>query len=243
MPISLSLAAPAYNEQDQIAEVVGDWVNYLRKCPELSVFEIVICNDGSTDRTGEILKGLSQEVEELRVVQLPTNRGAAAALAAAIEATRHDWVLLIDSDGQFPIENLTRLLRARRDSSCRAFVGCRAQKQSGAFLRVGSFLSGAICNLLHGSSLRDFNSAFKLVEGGLLRSIRFEARGLNYSTEQTSRLLEKGVALEEVLVDHTERAGGVSSLALVRDATHRFLFVLYIALRRLLISQGVIRVR
>ena len=49
-------------------------------------------------------------LSELRVVDFAQNQGAAAALCAAIDATRMDWVLLIDSDGQFPIDNVERFL-------------------------------------------------------------------------------------------------------------------------------------
>lgn len=241
-PISLSLAAPAYDEADQIADVIGDWISYLRKCPGLSEFEIVVCNDGSRDATGEILRGLSEELEELRVIDFSQNQGAAAALSAAIEATRNDWVLLIDSDGQFPVANVERFLAARSGCDARAIVGHRPEKQDGLVARLGSRWSGAICNWIHGSSLRDFNCALKLVEGRLLRSLPLEARGLNYSTELTSRLLEKRVELQEIDIEHLPRGGGKSSLRLARDASHRLLFVLYIAARRFLLSQGVIRV-
>jgi len=239
----LSLAAPAYQEADSIAAVVGSWVAHLRKSPHCAAFEIVVCNDGSSDATGEILDGLRDEIEALRVIHLPENRGAAAALAEAIRATRGDAVLVIDSDGQFPIENLAAL--AERAEQCEAAVvmGRRTRKADSAFARLGSALSAGVCNRLYGSRLQDFNSALKLGSGPLLRSIHYEARGLNYSTELTAKLLERGVEIVEVEVAHRERIGGKSSLRRVRDAAHRLLFVLYLAYRRFLIARGVIESR
>ena len=164
----------------------------------------------------------------MQPLHFSTNQGAAAALNAAIAATKGDWVLLLDSDGQFPIQNLPDMLEALRRSGGLAAIGIR-QKKDAAFARFGSWASGLVCNLAHGSHLRDFNSAFKLVSGPVLRGLGLEAKGMNYSTEVTSRLLECGIVPVEVTIEHRPRATGVSSMKLLRGARDRFLFVLYIA--------------
>jgi dolichol-phosphate mannosyltransferase len=238
-PIRLSVAAPAYNEAEGIEAVVAEWHTFLSTHPGLAEFEIVICNDGSKDRTGDILDRLTLPFPQLRPLHFARNQGAAAALNAAIAATRHDWVLLIDSDGQFPIQNLPDMLAALRSSGGRAAIGIR-QKKDVPFAQFGSWASGLVCNLVHGSHLRDFNSAFKLVWGPTLRRLGLEAKGMNYSTEVTSRLLECGITPVEVTIEHRPRTTGVSSMRLVRGAAHRFLFVIYIALRQLLLGLGIL---
>jgi dolichol-phosphate mannosyltransferase len=236
-PIRLSVAAPAYNEADGIEAVLAEWHDFLSSCDAVAEFEIVICNDGSSDRTGDILDRLALSYPQLRPLHFTKNQGAAAALNHAISATHGDWVLLIDSDGQFPIANLTDMLDAL--DTHRAAIGIR-QKKDGAFAQFGSWASGIVCNLVHGSRMRDFNSAFKLVWGPTLRKLGLEARGMNYSTEVTSRLLECGIMPVEVAITHRPRTTGVSSMKLVRGAAHRFLFVIYIALRQLLLRLGIL---
>jgi dolichol-phosphate mannosyltransferase len=238
-PIRLSVAAPAYNEAEGIEAVVTQWHAFLSMRADIAEFEIVICNDGSKDRTGDILDRLTLPFPQLRPLHLAQNQGAAAALNTAITATRFDWVLLIDSDGQFPIQNLPDMLAALRTDSGRAAIGIR-QKKDVAFTQFGSWASGLACNLAHGSHLRDFNSAFKLVWGPTLRGLELEAKGMNYSTEVTSRLLECGITPTEVQIEHRPRTTGVSSMRLVRGAAHRFLFVIYIALRQLLLALGIL---
>jgi hypothetical protein len=120
-----------------------------------------------------------------------------------------------------------------------AAIGIR-QKKDVAFAQFGSWASGLVCNLVHGSRLRDFNSAFKLVWGPTLRGLGLEAKGMNYSTEVTSRLLERGIVPAEVTIEHRPRMTGTSSMKLVRGAAHRFLFVTYIALRQLLLRLGIL---
>ncbi|HVV26625.1 MAG TPA: glycosyltransferase family 2 protein [Rhizomicrobium sp.] len=238
-PVRLSVAAPAYNEAAGIEAVVTEWRDFLSDEPQVGSFEVVICNDGSRDGTGAILDRLAARFPEVRPLHFASNQGAAAALNAAIAATGGDWVLLMDSDGQFPIQNLPDMLTALRRSGSLAAIGVRRKKDV-PFAQFGSWASGLVCNLVHGSHVRDFNSAFKLVWGARLRSLGLEAKGMNYSTEVTSRLLECGIVPAEVRIAHRPRATGVSSMKLARGAAHRFLFVAYIALRQLLLRLGVL---
>lgn len=230
----LSIAAPAYNEEDGIATLLDGWLDHLRRCRQIERFEIVVCNDGSRDATGALLDAKARQTPEVRAVHLERNRGAAVALATAIGHTRGDWVLLIDSDGQFPIANLETLVSALESNNGMAAIGVRTAKRDGLFARFGSWASGAICNWFHGSSYRDFNSALKLVHGPLLRSLHLEAKGLNYSTEITSKLLERGVRPIEAEIVHLPRERGKSSLKALRGAFDRLLFVGYIGFRQLL---------
>ena len=238
-PIHLSVAAPAYNEEAGIEAVIINWHGFLSAQKDLAGFEIVICNDGSSDGTGDILDRLTLSYPELHPLHFASNQGAAAALNAAIAATKGDWVLLLDSDGQFAIENLPQMVEALRRSGGLAAIGIR-QKKDAAFAQFGSWASGWVCNLVHGSRMQDFNSAFKLVWGPSLRGLGLEARGMNYSTEVTSKLLERGIVPVEVRIEHRPRAAGTSHMNLLRGALHRFLFVCYIALRQLLLKLGIL---
>lgn len=239
----LSLAAPAYNESEGITAVLTYWVEYLEASRMARSYEIVVCNDGSGDSTGSLLQELAQKYPTIRPVHHATNRGAAAALTTAIQHTTGDWVLLLDSDGQFPVENVENMWRCVVESNADAVIGYRVKKEDSAFARFGSWASGALCGLIYGRWLRDFNSALKLVRGPVLRSLQLEAKGLNYSTEVTGRLLELNdhVKLVEVRATHVPRRTGHSSRGLIRAAWHRFLFVVYLAVRRFLQMQKVIQ--
>jgi len=237
----LSVVAPAYNEAEGISAVVSGWLDYLRERFEQGHYEVVVCDDGSKDATNAILTEIALRDPHLRVVRHRKNQGAAAALATAIRHSTKKWVLLIDSDGQFPISNLERFERAW-DPDAKEYLGVRVDKKDTPFARLGSWGSGQLCNLVHHAHVADFNSAFKLVDGDVLRALRLEAKGLNYSTEVTSKLLEAGIVPREVSVEHRKRETGRSSLRMVRGAIDRALFVSYIGFRQLLLRRGVLRV-
>jgi glycosyltransferase involved in cell wall biosynthesis len=239
-PVRLSVAAPAYNEAAGIAAAVTGWSDFLRAHPAVGEWEIVVCDDGSRDGTGEILAGLAERIPELRVVGFAGNRGAGAAIAEAVRCTRLDWVLLTDSDGQYPIANLDRMLAARAAGG-RAFSGARRRKADALAYRAGSWASGAVCNLLHGTRYRDFNSVFKLVEGPLFRSLPLESEGMNCSTEITSRVVGADCDGVEAPVERPPRGTGARSWRFLRGAAHRLLFVGYLGVRQVLLRRRVLR--
>jgi glycosyltransferase involved in cell wall biosynthesis len=238
---TISIAAPAYNEGETILGLVEGWIAYLQTRFGPDDYEIVVCDDGSADATWDQLDRLARAHPAVKPCRHAVNQGAAAALTTAIARTTKAWVLLLDADGQYPIDNLDLFVRAREDEAAPAFIGFRPHKADSAFARFGSWASGACCNFFHGTHYRDFNCALKLVEGTLLRGLELEARGLNYSTEISSKILERGVAMREVEVVHRARARGRSSRTLLRGSWHRLLFVAYIGWRQGLLRSGVLR--
>ena len=239
--LSISVAVPCYNEEQGINATLLKWHKYLSECDMINQFEIVISNDGSTDRTPMILDDLARHYPGIKVIHMTCNQGAATALYQAISQTQYDWVYLTDADDQFPIENLRLMMNALKESKVGVVMGMREKKQDHCIARWGSQFTGLICNFAHGSHLRDFNSTCKLIEGNLLRSITFETVGMNYSTEMTSRLLEKKIKFVQVAIKHQHRAFGKSKTKIVRDGFHRLLFVGYILFRQFLIKLGILR--
>jgi dolichol-phosphate mannosyltransferase len=236
----LSVAAPAFNEAEGIEALVETWRKYLNDQMGREKYEIVICNDGSSDDTGLILDRMASKYSELRPVHHGVNQGASVALATAIKNTTGDWVLLIDSDGQFLIENFGRMSEEVQAHGALAVIGVREAKRDSVFARFGTWSSGFVCNIFFGTRYRDFNSAFKLVRGDILRGLNLEAKGLNYSTEISARLAESGVKMREVDITHSMRVGGMSSRRAIRGSVHRFLFVMYLGFRRVLIKMKIL---
>ncbi|MBO3747536.1 glycosyltransferase [Streptosporangiaceae bacterium NEAU-GS5] len=239
--VGISVAAPAYNEAANIAAAVAEWQHYLEAHPSVGTWEIVVCDDGSTDGTRAILAGLHETCPGLVVVGFDRNRGAGAAIAAAIACTRLDWVVLLDSDGQFPIANLDRFIGRILAGDGLAFSGARIRKADGLPQRWGSAASSAVSNLLHGTRYRDFNSIFKVVYGPLFRALPLESGGMNCSTEITARVAELGHTWVEVPIEHRERGGGQRGWRFWRGARDRALFVAYLGYRCWLLRRGVLR--
>lgn len=239
--VTLSVAMPAYNEAMNLPTVLDEWADELAREQRIADWQLVVADDGSTDGSQQILAATAKRIPQLVVVSSVTNRGAAVAIESAIGATTLDWVLLADADGQYPAANLPALLDAALRPGVRAVSGARVQKSDTVTYRFGSWASGWVSNLAHGTRYRDFNSIFKLVEGDLLRSLTLESGGMNCSTEITSVVHDQGVDWVEVPVRHVDRHAGRRGGTYLKGARDRLLFVGYLAARRSLVRHGVVR--
>jgi glycosyltransferase involved in cell wall biosynthesis len=107
----LTVTMPVYNEEAAIERVVLDHVDVLNRVgavvPE---WEIVCVDDGSKDRTAEILRGLEARVPGLRVIR-QENRGIFGAFTRAYQEARGSHIFVTGSDGQWPAKNLEAMLR------------------------------------------------------------------------------------------------------------------------------------
>ena len=92
---------PAYNEESNIEKMCSSLNAVLSKVAE--DFEIIIVNDGSKDRTGEIADRLAQEDRRIRVVHHERNLGYGAAIRSGIEACKKEYLFFTDGDNQFDV--------------------------------------------------------------------------------------------------------------------------------------------
>lgn len=90
---AVSILVPCYNEEDTVEETI----EYLSRL-DYPEYEIIAINDGSTDRTGEILVRLAEKYDRLRVIDCHENKGKANALHMGAHASRHEYLICIDSD-------------------------------------------------------------------------------------------------------------------------------------------------
>ncbi|HSQ00460.1 MAG TPA: glycosyltransferase family 2 protein, partial [Candidatus Dormibacteraeota bacterium] len=202
--------------------------------------EIVLCNDGSTDGTREVLERLRAQHPRLRVVHNARNGGYGRALSCAIAATRGAYVATIDSDGQFDLADAVRLLDALERGGYDAMTGWRMGKKDSALRVLADRGMNLLVRVLFGTRLRDTNCAIKVVQGELLRGLRIEARGYPTPTEICLRLEARGARLGELGVTHRERAAGMSKLHPFRTAWSFFRFLLYLRCELKLSRAGVI---
>lgn len=227
--VYLSVVAPTYNEEASIEAVIQGWEKILEKADYTT--EIVIGNDGSNDRTKEILDSLMKSYPNLKVVHSHKNGGYGDALFNAIYASQGKYVVTIDSDGQFELSDYTKLLDECVKKQYDAVTGYRKSKRD-TFLRVlADRALNIIIRVLFGLRYKDTNCALKLFKGKLIRKMRIEARAYPTPTEILIRLQEQGARIGEIQINHKERMGGKSHLNLLKTGYFMFLFLLYLRMK------------
>jgi len=201
----LSVFFPMYQEE---ANVEGSVQKALEVLPGLvGEYEILVVDDGSTDRTREIAERLAEEHPPVRVARHEVNRGYGAAVRTGLESASMELVFFTDGDLQFDLGELGLLLE--RIEGADVVCGYRLRRRDPAHRLLNAFLWNRLVRLLLGLRIRDVNCAFKLFRREALQRIEpLETDGAMLSTELMIKLQRSGATIREVGVHHYPRSAG-----------------------------------
>ncbi|OFZ22211.1 MAG: hypothetical protein A2X94_01775 [Bdellovibrionales bacterium GWB1_55_8] len=167
--MEICLVLPAYNEEGCIASVISSWVDELSKWTQ--DFRVLVIDDGSTDRTGDIVHQLSLEQSRLMLLR-KNNSGHGGALfagyAKAIECGAI-WIFQVDTDAQFQAKDFS-LLWERREAS-RFILGHRKERQDGRHRDAITWALKLLLLVIFGVRIRDPNIPFRLMRVDYLASL------------------------------------------------------------------------
>jgi glycosyltransferase involved in cell wall biosynthesis len=225
----LSVFLPCHNEADNLVRVIDNFRGELDRVA--AAYEIIIVDDGSRDRTGEIADSLAGADPRVKVVHHPTNRGYGGAVISGLRAATLPYVLLCDGDGQFDAAEIARLtpMVPRFD----VVAGRRIKRADRLMRRLNGRAWTALVRLLFGIKLSDVDCGFKLFKREFVRDLELNARGAMISTELMVKVAGRGARICEVDVNHLPRLAGEQSGAAPRVIMRAFaeLFRLYGELR------------
>lgn len=187
---ALSVVVPAYNEEATIEAVV-------RRVLDLPFdLEVVAVDDGSTDRTGEILRSLAGEfgAERVRPLLQPANRGKGAAVRAGIAATRGDIVLIQDADLEYDPVDIPAILQPLLDDHADVVYGTRfrgghPQRAHMFWHAVGNKVLTLMTNVLFNTTISDMETGYKAFRGSLIRGIHLVSDDFRFEPEVTAKVL------------------------------------------------------
>ncbi|KPL08726.1 glycosyl transferase [candidate division BRC1 bacterium SM23_51] len=165
----ISVVVPLYNEEASVIELVAQ----LRKTLRLigRDYEIVLVDDGSTDRTLERARQTQAGESDLRIVELQGNFGQTAALVAGFDHARGEIVISMDGDLQHNPAEIPRFLE-KIDEGYDVVSGWRKQRVDSLLLRrVPSRAANWLMAKLSGIDLHDFGTTFKAYRANVLRSL------------------------------------------------------------------------
>lgn len=205
--ITLSIFFPAYNEEENIVESVRRAEEVAREITD--TYEIIVVNDGSKDRTGEVADELALDNDKVKVVHHSPNKGYGAAVWSGIQAAKYDYVFFTDSDLQFDLSELHNLVRFVPEY--RIVLGYRARRQDPFMRRLNAKGWNILNRFLFGLKVDDIDCAFKLMDRSTVVDLDVESRGAMMSAEMLIRLSRAGVEFKEVPVSHLPRERGVQT--------------------------------
>ena len=215
-PINISVVIPVYNEADSLPQLVEQLLTVMRGMEES--FELVLVNDGSIDRSGEVLTRLSSEVPELVSVLLRKNYGQTAAMAAGFDLSRGEIIISLDGDLQNDPADIP-LLVSRLREGFDLVSGWRHQRQDAAIRRkLPSRLANRLIGLVTGVHLHDYGCSLKAYRKEVLADMRLYGE-LHRFLPVLANI--EGARITEVKVNHRARIYGNSKYGI--DRTFRVL--------------------
>ena len=201
---SLSIFFPCYNEEGNVERVARAALDAAKDLTD--VYEVIIVDDGSRDRTGEIADRLAAEIPQLRAVHNRPNIGYGGAVARGLREARMEWIFFTDGDGQFDIRELPKLIDLL--DACDFAVGYRLHRADSWIRRLNAFCWGVLVRLLFDLRVRDLDCAFKLLPKSLIDQLELHSEGALISTELLAKARRRGLRIAEVGVSHYPRITG-----------------------------------
>jgi glycosyltransferase involved in cell wall biosynthesis len=207
-PPRLGVAFLAYNEEELIEKTVREAVDELSKIPGLD-WRILVVDDGSRDRTGEIADRLAKENPRVLVEHHQGNKGYAVATETALRTTPGDVVMVVDGDGQHTLADAPRFLEAI-DAGADVVFGWKKDRHDPFARLVLSKGLNTLSRWILGSPLHDINGGCRAFRQGVARRIEIRHRINFVGDEIFARCRMAGWKVSEVVVRHFPREAGQS---------------------------------
>ncbi len=207
----VAVVLPAYREEANLEACVEDMLGALAVVGERHY--VVIVNDGSDDRTGDIADTLAaRHPGRVEVVHHEVNKGYGAAvrtgIATALDRTDAPRLFLTDSDGQFRASQLPWFVAEAVAERADAVIGFRPRRADPALRKVNAWLWTRACRLLLGVRARDVDCAYKLIDRRVLDGVDLRGDAGTISPELLMNLRARGARILQRPVDHFPRQHG-----------------------------------
>tara|TARA_Y100001978_G_scaffold195012_1_gene202732 strand:+ start:1243 stop:2199 length:957 start_codon:yes stop_codon:yes gene_type:complete len=212
----ISIVIPVFNESESISLLIKEIIKIMNEY-EL-IFELIIINDGSKDKTLEVLKRLSSELNELTIIDLRKNYGQTAAMAAGFDYAKGDIIITLDGDLQNDPKDIPNLINTIHDGYD-LVCGWRFNRKDKLInRRIPSVIANKLIGKVTGINLHDYGCSLKAFKKEIIKDIKLYGE-LHRFLPVLANI--EGAQIKEVKVNHRERKYGKSKYGI--DRTFRVL--------------------
>ncbi|MCX6760667.1 MAG: glycosyltransferase family 2 protein [Candidatus Nealsonbacteria bacterium] len=203
--MTLSVLIPIYNEKNTILEILKriDAVDL----SEISFKkEIVLVDDGSSDGTRQILKGLE---DKYKIIYHPKNQGKGAAIKTGLNHVFGDYVIIQDADLEYDPKDYIKLLKVALKNKAEVVYGSRRLNPKNKYSHLSFYLGGIMLNwlasILYGIKITDESTCYKLFKTETIKSIPLGCKRFEFCPEITAKIAKRKIKIYEVPIEYYPR--------------------------------------
>ncbi len=201
----ISIILPAYNEEKNIGLTIKDIINFFDK--KKLVYEIIVVDDGSTDKTKEVLNEYKR-TKNIVVAFHIKNLGYGSALRSGFNMARGDLIFFTDSDRQFDIKDIVPFLKKIKQKENDFVIGYRKNRKDSYNRILNALIFRFLAQIFFGVKVKDMDCAFKLFKNYVLSDLNLISDGALINLEILSKAQKRGYKFIELPVAHFKRAEG-----------------------------------
>jgi glycosyltransferase involved in cell wall biosynthesis len=209
----VSVIIPTYNEEKTIGNVIANTISVMDS--RNSPYEIIVVDDGSTDRTGRIASQY-----KATLLTNKTNKGKGYSLRRAIQHANGDIIVTMDSDGEHQPKEIVDLLVPVFEGTDLVggsrFLG-KSRNSTTKLNSIGNNLFNILIMALTGTQITDSQSGFRAIRRKVLEALNLESDGYEIETEITIKSITKGFKFKEQPITCQRRRFGNSKIRILRD--------------------------
>ena len=168
--MNLSIIVPLYNEEESLPELAA-WIDRVTTAQSLT-YEVIMVDDGSTDRSWEVIEELHSQNPNFKGIKFRRNYGKSAALNTAFQACQGDVVITMDADLQDSPDEIPELYRMITEEKYDVVSGWKKKRYDNVFLKnIPSKLFNRTTQRVSGIKLHDFNCGLKAYRKEVVKNI------------------------------------------------------------------------
>ncbi len=202
----LSVVIPFYNEEESIKLVCEEVRQVLASLPELD-WELVMVDDGSNDRTPELMDELTRMNENFRTLHLHPNSGQSAALEAGFDAARGEYIATLDGDGQNDPRDIPRILALLEEKKCDMVCGIRQKRLDHFIRRISSRIANRVRSAVLDDHITDVGCSMRIFRHACMKRVKFFRNAHRFFP---ALFIMAGFKVMETPVSHRPREHGRS---------------------------------
>lgn len=208
--VSLSVVIPLLNEADSLPELYAALDAALGR--HMGESELIFVDDGSTDRSFDVLKTLRSKDERVKIIQLRSNQGKATALSIGFREAQGEIIVTLDADLQDDPREIPKLL-AKLEEGYDLVSGWKVQRQDPVTRRLLSIIFNRVTAFMTGLAIHDFNCGFKAYRRAVVDELRLHGELHRFIPALANW---RGFKVAEIEVEHRQRRYGRSRYGIER---------------------------